>query len=58
MYALAIHGGAGTIDRDKMSPDMEVAYREGLATALKAGEDILKNGGKNAHLNLVTSVGS
>lgn len=53
MYALAIHGGAGTIDRDQMSPDMEAAYRDGLAKALKAGEDILRNGGSS--LDAVTA---
>lgn len=47
MYALALHGGAGTIDRDQMSPELETAYREGLAKALKAGEDILRDGGSS-----------
>lgn len=53
MYSLAIHGGAGTIDRDQMSREMEAAYREGLARALEAGETILKNGGSS--LDAVTA---
>lgn len=43
--ALAIHGGAGTIDRSKMTPELEHEYRGGLETALKAGWDILQGGG-------------
>lgn len=44
-YALAIHGGAGTITRSMMSPEKESKYREGLNNALLAGEAILKAGG-------------
>ena len=43
--ALAIHGGAGTIDPSKMTPELEHEYRGGLETALKAGWDILQEGG-------------
>jgi beta-aspartyl-peptidase (threonine type) len=42
---LVIHGGAGTIDRAKMTPEKERAYREGLQNALKAGWQILQRGG-------------
>lgn len=42
---LVIHGGAGTIDRAKMTPEKEKAYREGLGTALKIGWEILQGGG-------------
>ncbi len=43
--ALAIHGGAGTILREQMTPDLEREYRGGLEAALKAGWDVLtKNG--------------
>src|SRR2546425_13326574 len=45
--ALLIHGGAGTIERAKMTPDREREYRAGLENALKAGYDILKNGGSS-----------
>ncbi len=41
---LAIHGGAGTIDRGKMTPEREGEYRAGLERALTAGYEILKRG--------------
>jgi beta-aspartyl-peptidase (threonine type) len=44
-YALAIHGGAGAITRDQMTPEKEAAYRMALDSALSIGEAILKNGG-------------
>ena len=44
-YSLAIHGGAGTILRDRMTPELEAAYHAGLARALEAGEAVLKDGG-------------
>jgi beta-aspartyl-peptidase (threonine type) len=42
---LVIHGGAGTITRQNMSPDKEKAYNEALNKALKAGYIVLKKGG-------------
>ena len=42
---LAIHGGAGTIDSASMTPAKETAYREALAAALKAGQQVLTAGG-------------
>jgi len=51
---LAIHGGAGTIERGKMSPDKEKEYRTGLEKAMKAGYDILQRGGSS--LDAVESV--
>ena len=42
---LVIHGGAGTIDRSKMTPEKETAHREGLENALKIGWEILQRGG-------------
>lgn len=44
-YAIAIHGGAGTILKKNMTPEREKDYREALETALTIGEDILKKGG-------------
>ncbi|MFN0202615.1 MAG: isoaspartyl peptidase/L-asparaginase family protein [Bacteroidia bacterium] len=44
-YALAIHGGSGTILRSKMGADMEAAYTLALENALIAGEEILAAGG-------------
>ncbi|GHA71110.1 isoaspartyl peptidase/L-asparaginase family protein [Pontibacter akesuensis] len=42
---LAIHGGAGTITRENMTPEKEKAYREKLNEALQVGYDVLKKGG-------------
>ncbi len=44
-YALVIHGGAGTITRDQMTPERDAEYRKALNEALDIGADILKNGG-------------
>lgn len=44
-YALAIHGGAGTILKSTMTPEKELAYKNGLQDAIEAGEGILKSGG-------------
>jgi beta-aspartyl-peptidase (threonine type) len=43
--ALVIHGGAGTITRKDMTPEMEAQYRAGLKQALEAGYAVLKGGG-------------
>jgi beta-aspartyl-peptidase (threonine type) len=45
--ALVIHGGAGTIERSKMTPERETEYRAGLERALTAGYGILKKGGSS-----------
>src|SRR3989440_7095863 len=42
---LVIHGGAGTIERSKITPEKEREYRAGLERALSAGYEILKRGG-------------
>jgi L-asparaginase / beta-aspartyl-peptidase len=44
---IAIHGGAGTIERSNMTPEKEQEYRSGLQRALSAGYDILKRGGSS-----------
>jgi beta-aspartyl-peptidase (threonine type) len=46
-FTLAIHGGAGTILRKKMTPSLEEAFRKGLQSALDKGFLILKNGGSS-----------
>jgi len=43
--AIAIHGGAGTIIKEKMSADKEIAIRAALEQAVKAGHQILSSGG-------------
>lgn len=44
-FALAIHGGAGTILRSKMTAEREAAYHAGLRRSLDAGRAILADGG-------------
>lgn len=44
-YGIAIHGGAGTILRSKMTPDKEKLYVSALQEAIEIGHTILKNGG-------------
>lgn len=44
-YAIAIHGGAGTILKSTMTPEKEQAYTKALTDAISAGETILKKGG-------------
>jgi beta-aspartyl-peptidase (threonine type) len=42
--ALAVHGGAGTIARELMTPQREKAYRDALELALQRGFGLLKEG--------------
>ncbi|HLU80714.1 MAG TPA: isoaspartyl peptidase/L-asparaginase [Flavobacteriaceae bacterium] len=44
-FSIAIHGGAGTISRGKMSREKEQAYTKALEEALQAGASVLKNNG-------------
>jgi beta-aspartyl-peptidase (threonine type) len=44
---LVIHGGAGTMERGKMTAEQEKEYRAGLERSLKAGWDILQRGGSS-----------
>ncbi|RYG00097.1 MAG: isoaspartyl peptidase/L-asparaginase, partial [Chitinophagaceae bacterium] len=44
---LVIHGGAGTILRSQMTPEMEKQYTAGLEAALKKGYAILGKGGSS-----------
>ena len=44
-FALAIHGGAGTILKSTMTPEKELAYTNALTDAIHAGETVLKKGG-------------
>jgi L-asparaginase / beta-aspartyl-peptidase len=46
-YALAIHGGAGTMSPEQMTPDIERAIRGGLQRSLDAGQTILRRGGSS-----------
>jgi beta-aspartyl-peptidase (threonine type) len=44
-WAIVIHGGAGVITRDKMTPEMDKEYRAALTVALNVGKKILIDGG-------------
>ena len=44
-FSIAIHGGAGTILKDDMTPELEAAYLDGLNKALNAGYAVLEEGG-------------
>ncbi len=46
-YAIAIHGGAGTILRSTMTPEKEKEYTTALQEAIAAGEKILKAQGSS-----------
>ena len=45
--ALAVHGGAGTILKSKMTAELEKAYKEALQLALQKGYDLLSAGGSS-----------
>ena len=45
MITICIHGGAGTILKEDMTPELEAAYLKGLQTALNAGYAVLEEGG-------------
>ena len=46
MFAIAVHGGAGTLARDT-SPEQERAYLDGLGAALDAGYAVLETRGSS-----------
>ena len=43
--AIVIHGGAGRIERDSLTPELERLYHETLERSLRTGHDILRRGG-------------
>jgi beta-aspartyl-peptidase (threonine type) len=44
-WAIVIHGGAGVITREKMTPSMDKEYRASLEIAMNVGKKILMEGG-------------
>ena len=44
-WSIAIHGGAGTIERSRMTPEQRADYQAALQEALDAGAAILAEGG-------------
>src|SRR5688572_8064396 len=52
-WAFVIHGGAGTISRDELTPEREALMRAALEEALRKGHAILSTGGSS--LDAVTA---
>ncbi|RYZ55786.1 MAG: isoaspartyl peptidase/L-asparaginase [Sphingobacteriales bacterium] len=46
-FSIAVHGGAGTILRQHMTPELQQQYLSALDAALRAGEHILSQGGSS-----------
>ena len=44
-YAVVIHGGAGVMDQNTMTPDIQKQYLDVLNMALRVGDSVLANGG-------------
>jgi beta-aspartyl-peptidase (threonine type) len=44
---LVIHGGAGTIERGRLTPEREAGYTAALAASLAAGHTVLARGGSS-----------
>ncbi|THH29856.1 hypothetical protein EUX98_g4329 [Antrodiella citrinella] len=45
-YVLVIHGGAGTMSRNKSTPEQRADYKAALGKALRAGYAVLQEGGE------------
>lgn len=48
-FAIIIHGGAGTILKKNMTPELEKDYSDKLEEAIRAGYTILKDGGSSTN---------
>jgi L-asparaginase / beta-aspartyl-peptidase len=56
IITLAIHGGAGTLSKKHLTPELEKNYRDGLQQALDAGYRILNGGGTAVDAVLAATV--
>ena len=54
--AIVIHGGAGTIAREKLTDEVEVAYRQKLEEAARAGYEVLTRSSKEKGSNSIDAV--
>ena len=45
IFSIAIHGGAGTLVKGMMTPELESQYKQALKVALERGYDVLDKGG-------------
>ena len=55
-WSIAIHGGAGTIERDKITPEKDAEIRAALDKALTIGSGILRDGGSAMDAITVTII--
>lgn len=57
-YTLVIHGGAGTMSKERSTPEQRAQYKAALSIALRAGYAVLKDGGEamNAAVAAVASM--
>ena len=46
-WSIAVHGGAGVIERANLTPELEAEYRAAMRQALSIGGDILDGGGSS-----------
>lgn len=46
-WGMVIHGGAGDITRESLTPERQAAYEAALTRALRAGHEILRRGGSS-----------
>ncbi|WP_340199488.1 isoaspartyl peptidase/L-asparaginase family protein [Ascidiimonas sp. W6] len=47
-FGIVIHGGAGTILKKNMTPELEKAYKDKLEEAIRAGYQLLSKGGSSS----------
>lgn len=45
-YVLVIHGGAGTMSKERSTPEQRAQYKSALSNALRAGYAVLNEGGE------------
>jgi L-asparaginase / beta-aspartyl-peptidase len=46
-WGLVVHGGAGTITPENMTPELEAEYRGAMEEAMRAGHAVLRDGGSS-----------
>lgn len=46
-FGIVLHGGSGSMEKGKMSPELEAEYTAKLSEAIKTGYDILEKGGSS-----------
>jgi beta-aspartyl-peptidase (threonine type) len=54
--AIAIHGGAGTIEKSRFTPEQEKAYRSKLKEAVETGYKVLEQGGESLDIPMTAAM--